>query len=88
MFQPLTVTFDGKAFHPEIQLDLDPNKRYQIQILAEDKSLVEDTEKEVEQFLDEAERAYIALRNDPTAWEEELAERKEWENTIIDGYKD
>lgn len=85
MSQPLIVTFDGKAFYPEIQLNLDTNKRYQIQILAEDKSLVEDTEKEVEQFLDEAERAFIALRNDPTAWEEELAERKEWENTALLG---
>jgi hypothetical protein len=29
--------------------------------------------------------AYAALKNDPKAWEQELAERKLWENTLPDG---
>lgn len=30
-------------------------------------------------------QAYAALRNDPKAWEQELAERKAWESTLADG---
>jgi hypothetical protein len=29
--------------------------------------------------------AYAALKDDPKAWEQELAERKLWENTLADG---
>jgi hypothetical protein len=29
--------------------------------------------------------AYAALKDDPKAWELELAERKLWENTVVDG---
>lgn len=36
MSQILTVTFDGEAFYPETQLNLEPNKRYQIQIYDEE----------------------------------------------------
>ena len=37
-----------------------------------------------ERFFDEADAAYRALRNDPEAWQEELAERQLWE-TILKG---
>lgn len=87
MSQTLTVTFDGEAFYPETQLNLEPNKRYQIQILTEEKSLFW-TEQEVQQFLEDAEKAWQALRNDPIAWQEELAERQLWENTLLDGNED
>jgi hypothetical protein len=83
MSQILTVTFDGEAFYPETQLNLEPNKRYQIQILTEEKSLF-GTEQEVQQFLEDAEKAWQALRNDPIAWQEELAERQLWENTLLE----
>ena len=36
-------------------------------------------------FLEKANEAYLALRNNPSAWQEELAERKLWEQTIADG---
>jgi hypothetical protein len=36
-------------------------------------------------FLDDVNRAYEALRNDPTAWAEELEERAAWDATISDG---
>ena len=38
-----------------------------------------------ERFFDEADAAYRALRNDPEAWQEELAERQLWEATLKDG---
>ncbi|MEO0869806.1 MAG: toxin-antitoxin system protein [Cyanobacteria bacterium J06642_11] len=36
-------------------------------------------------FLEEANRAYAALRNDTDAWAEELEEREAWDYTIADG---
>jgi hypothetical protein len=41
-----------------------------------------------QRFLHEANAAYAALRNDPKPWKEELAERKEWDCTLIDGQED
>lgn len=34
----LIVTFDGSVLHPEKSLDLEPNKRYKIQIISEETS--------------------------------------------------
>jgi hypothetical protein len=36
-------------------------------------------------FWDEVETAAASLRSDPTAWNEELAERQAWEATLADG---
>jgi len=36
-------------------------------------------------LLEMGNRAYAALKDDPKAWEQELAERKLWENTLADG---
>jgi hypothetical protein len=36
-------------------------------------------------YLDRVNEAYAALRADPAAWREELAERKAWEATLQDG---
>ena len=36
-------------------------------------------------MLEEGNRAYAALRQDPKAWKEELDERARWDNTISDG---
>jgi len=41
-----------------------------------------------DKFLDEANQAYTALRNDPKAWKEEQAERALWDNTQVDGLRD
>ena len=38
-------------------------------------------------FFDELDAAYIELRSDATKWAEELAERQEWDCTLIDGLK-
>lgn len=38
-----------------------------------------------QQFLEEANRAYAALRTDPQAWAEELEERRAWDATLADG---
>lgn len=39
-------------------------------------------------FLEAANRAYAALRNDAEAWREELEERRLWEGTLADGLED
>ena len=36
-------------------------------------------------LLEMGNRAYAALKEDPKAWERELAERKLWEKTLADG---
>lgn len=36
-------------------------------------------------FFEGVNAAYEALRQDPIAWEEELAERKLWDQTLMDG---
>jgi len=41
-----------------------------------------------QQFLQEANEAYAALRKDPKAWKAELSERKEWDATISDDQED
>jgi predicted DNA-binding protein len=38
-----------------------------------------------ERLLDEANAAYARLKSDPKAWQEELAERKQWDVTLADG---
>ncbi|MGF1673200.1 MAG: type II toxin-antitoxin system ParD family antitoxin [Rivularia sp. (in: cyanobacteria)] len=39
-------------------------------------------------FLELANKAYEALRNNPEAWEEELEERQLWEKTLADGLEE
>ncbi len=41
-----------------------------------------------QQFLEDVNRAYAALRADPKAWAEELAERRAIEGTLSDGLED
>jgi predicted transcriptional regulator len=35
-------------------------------------------------FLEQANKAYLALRENPEAWESERRERREWEATLAD----
>jgi hypothetical protein len=39
-------------------------------------------------FLEAGNAAYAALRSDPEAWREELAERQAWDVTLADGLPD
>jgi len=39
-------------------------------------------------FLEECNRAYARLRNDPKAWKEEQEERKLWDGTLNDGLEE
>lgn len=39
-------------------------------------------------FLEEANASYAALRSDPEAWAEEVAERNLWEGALTDGLED
>jgi hypothetical protein len=36
-------------------------------------------------LLEMGNQAYAALKKDPKGWEQELVERKLWENTLADG---
>jgi len=38
-----------------------------------------------ERFLDQVNQSFAALRRDPKAWKEELAERSLWDNTLRGG---
>jgi len=38
-----------------------------------------------QKFLEDANAAFAALRNDPEAWREEQQEREIWNRTITDG---
>ena len=38
-----------------------------------------------DKFLDEVNAAYARLQADTKAWKEEIAERKEWDGTLMDG---
>jgi hypothetical protein len=38
-----------------------------------------------QRLLEATNAAYAALRENPSEWEEELAERRLWENTLLDG---
>lgn len=39
-------------------------------------------------FLDACDLAYARLRSNPGTWEQEIAERAEWEATLSDGLED
>ena len=41
-----------------------------------------------QRFLQEANEAYTALRENPKAWKAELAEQKEWDSALADGPED
>ena len=38
-----------------------------------------------QKFLEEANKAYAALRNNPEAWASEIEEREAWDVTLADG---
>lgn len=38
-----------------------------------------------QRFLEQVNAAYARLRDDPDAWEEVAAERREWDATLADG---
>jgi hypothetical protein len=39
-------------------------------------------------LLDDANAAFAALRSDQSAWQKELAERRDWDATLADGLDD
>jgi hypothetical protein len=41
-----------------------------------------------QRFLQEANEAYTALRENPKAWKAELAEQKGWDSALADGPED
>ena len=39
-------------------------------------------------FFDACDAAYAAMQADPVLWEQELAERRLWEGTLLDGLEE
>jgi hypothetical protein len=39
-------------------------------------------------FFNQADQAYAKLKSDPALWQEELAERRVWDVTLLDGIED
>jgi hypothetical protein len=39
-------------------------------------------------FIEQANKAYLALRENPESWESERQERREWEATLADSQED
>ncbi len=79
MNQTSTVTI-GDTFY-KILAELSESSGKSIQAVLE--QAIEQYRRQ--QFLEAANQAYIALRNNPEAWQEELEERSLWDITLEDG---
>ncbi len=66
MLEKVTVTYDGSAFYPETHLNLEPNTRYTIQIISQEKP-PETTQKNAWDLLEEMAGTYEA----PEDWSSE-----------------
>jgi predicted transcriptional regulator len=79
----------------KLTVRLKPQTHAKLKELAEEagESLPETLAKAVEaywrdHFFRQLNQGYAALRSDPKAWEEELAERRLWDATLADGLED
>lgn len=54
-------------------------------VLVRPAEAVESVEDRRRRLFEETNRAYAAIRADPDAWQEELAERALWDATLLDG---
>ncbi|MEG3976942.1 hypothetical protein QT970_20300 [Microcoleus sp. herbarium8] len=79
MAQTSTVTI-GNTFY-KILAELSASSGKSIQAVLE--QAIEQYRRQ--QFLEAANEAYIALRNNSEAWQEELEERSLWDTTLEDG---
>ncbi|PSB53359.1 toxin-antitoxin system protein [filamentous cyanobacterium Phorm 6] len=79
MNQTSTVTI-GDTFY-QILAELSASSGKSIQAVLE--QAIEQYRRQ--QFLEAANQAYIALRNNSEAWQEELEERSVWDITLEDG---
>ncbi|MCU0546333.1 MAG: hypothetical protein MUE44_29900 [Oscillatoriaceae cyanobacterium Prado104] len=79
MNQTSTVTI-GSTFY-KILAELYASSGKSIQAILE--QAIEQYRRQL--FLEAADRAYIALRNDSEAWQEEVEERSVWDITLEDG---
>ena len=79
MNQTSTVTIANTFY--KILAELSANSGKSIQAVLE--QAIEQYRRQ--QFLEAANQAYIALRNNPEAWQEELEKRSLWDITLEDG---
>ncbi|NER39091.1 MAG: toxin-antitoxin system protein [Oscillatoria sp. SIO1A7] len=77
--QSVTVKIGSKC-HQTLQ-ELAAKSGESIQIILE--KAIENYQRQL--FLEEANQAFAALRNDPEAWQAEMAERSAWDVTLGDG---
>ncbi|MBD2692854.1 hypothetical protein [Anabaena catenula] len=72
-------------------LPFTPGQRLEVIILTEDSKgevNVDSQDEKRKQFLLAANKAYAELRNNPELWQDELAERELWEQTLNDGLEE
>ncbi|GEM_PF-6218356 len=65
-----------------------PGQKVEVIIIADENEPVSESIKinnQDQAFFDEVNQAFLTLKNNPETWQEELTERKLWDNTLLDG---
>jgi hypothetical protein len=61
-----------------------PGQKVEVIIIADDNESIS-IKNQHQAFFEEADQAFLKLKNDPQGWQEELTERQLWDNTLLDG---
>ena len=65
-----------------------PGQKVEVIIIADDNETVNESiniNNQDQAFFEEVNQAFLKLKNNPETWQEELTERKLWDNTLLDG---
>jgi hypothetical protein len=68
-------------------LPFNPGQKVEVIVLADEQEFIA-TENQDQQIFEEANQAFLRLKNNPNSWKEELEERQLWEQTLLDGIDD
>lgn len=85
------ITIDDSKQIVLSDLPFTPGQRVEVIILTEDSTeeiKSDNQENKRKQFLLAANKAYAELKNKPELWEDELAERQLWDQTLSDGLEE
>jgi hypothetical protein len=85
------ITIDDTKQIILADLPFAPGQRLEVTIVTEDSTEAEKIdiqENKHQQFLLAANKAYAELRSNPELWQDEIAERQLWEQTLNDGLEE
>lgn len=68
-------------------LPFNPGQKVEVIVIADEQESIV-TKNQDQQIFEEANQAFLRLKNNPNNWEEELEERQIWEQTLLDGIDD